>query len=114
MEYQDGKSVKYGDIISIITRDNKFITVEEDEITIAFKDYENDGLKQKILVCGNGKLNNEFYLTFKYSKGFLNYDNNILKSGLPWTKRTVFNIELLKKAIGIEDILILKKNNEEN
>jgi hypothetical protein len=110
MEYQDRKPVKYGDIICISTRNNKFVTVEEDGITITFKDYENDGLKQKILVCGNDKLDNEFYLTFKYSKGFLNYDNNVLKSGIPWTERTVFNIYLLKKAIGIDDILILKKN----
>jgi hypothetical protein len=110
MEYQDSKPVKYGDIICISTRDNKLVTVEEDGITITLKEYENNGLNQKILVCGNDKLNNKFYLTFKYSKGFLNYDNNVLKSGVPWTERTVFNIDLLKKAIGINDILILKKN----
>lgn len=113
MEYQDNKHVEYGDIICISTIDNKFITVEEDGITITFKDYENNGFKQKILVCGNDKLDNKFYLTFKYSRGFLNYDNNNLKSGVPWTERTVFNVDLLKKAIGINDILILKKNEEE-
>lgn len=40
MEYQDNKHVEYGDIICISTIDNKFITVEEDGITITFKDYE--------------------------------------------------------------------------
>lgn len=114
MEYQNNKSIKYGDIILISTRNNKFVTVEEDGITISFKDYENEGLKQKILFCGNDKLDNEFYLTFKYSKGFLKYDNNILKSGVPWTERTVFNVDLLKEAIGINDILILKNNENED
>lgn len=114
MEYQDGKSVEYGDIINIITKDNKFITVEEDGITIVLKEYINNGLKQKILVCGNERLNNKFYLTFKYSKGFLKYDNDVLESGVPWTERTIFDIELLKKAIKIDDILILKDNDKEN
>ncbi len=109
MEYQDGTRVEYGDIISVFTKDNKFVTVEEDGTTITLKEYLNDGLKQKILVCGNEKLdNNKFYLTFKYSKGFLKYDDNILESGVPWTERTVFTTDLFQKAIGLDDILISK------
>jgi hypothetical protein len=114
MEYQDGKSVEYGDIINIVTKDNNFITVEEDGTTITLKGYINNGLKQKILVCGNKKLNNKFYLTFKYSRGFFKYDDNIFESGVPWTEKTIFSIELLKKAIGLDDILILKNNDKEN
>lgn len=108
MEYQDGKRVEYGDVINIITKNNTFITVENDGATITFNEYMNNGLKQKILVCGNDKLDDKFYLTFKYSKGFLKYDNNILSSGVPWPERTVFSIEMLKKAIELDDFLILK------
>jgi hypothetical protein len=111
MEYQDGTRVEYGDIITISTKDNKFATVEEDGTTITLKEYVNDGLKQKILVCGNEKFDDKFYLTFKYSKGFLKYDGNVLESGAPWTEKTVFTTDLFKNAIGLDDILISKDTN---
>lgn len=106
IEYKDGGSVKYGDIIVIGVNENKLVTVEEDGISIKYKEHENDGINQKILFCGNDKFDGKFYLTFKYNKGFLNYDNNVLKSGVPWTERTIFDIELLKKATKCDNVFI--------
>lgn len=110
IKYQDGNNVQYGDVVIIGVNRNRFVTVEEDGITITYKDYINDGVNQKILVCGNDNFDGKFYLTFKYNKGFLKYDNNLLKSGVPWTEKTIFNIYLLKKAINSDNIFIHKKD----
>lgn len=108
MEYQDGTKVEYGDIVYILSSDGKYVTVEEDETTISLQDYTNNGTKQKILVCGNDKLGDKFYLTFKYSKGFLSYENKVHKSGVPWTERSLYTLDLLKEAVGNHNIQVLK------
>lgn len=109
MKYKDGEDIQYGDIIIIGLDKNKYISVEDDGTTINPKEYINNGINQKILVCGNNKFNKTFYLTFKYNKGFINYDGETFKSGVPWTERTIFDIELLKKAINSDNIFIIKE-----
>lgn len=112
MEYQDGSKVQYGDIVYILRGDGKYVTVEENETTVSFQDHTNNGQKQKILVCGNDKLADQFYLTFKYGKGFLKYDNTVLGSGVPWTERSLFSLDLLKQAIGDTAIQVIKTSEE--
>ncbi|KAL9537271.1 hypothetical protein MBANPS3_011930, partial [Mucor bainieri] len=102
MNYQDGSPVQFGDIVTIgsIT-DNTLITVEDDGETLILHEFIAPE-KHALLVCGNNSTpSGQFYLTFKYNRGFLycDHDQGVFKSGVPWFERTAFDVEKLKSAV---------------
>ncbi|OAD09183.1 hypothetical protein MUCCIDRAFT_159340 [Mucor lusitanicus CBS 277.49] len=102
MNYQDGSRVQFGDIVTIGSiKDNKLITVEKDGETLVLHEFIAPE-KHALLVCGNSNTEpGQFYLTFKYNRGFLygDPDQGILKSGVPWFERTAFDVDKLKSAV---------------
>ncbi|KAL7310643.1 hypothetical protein PS15m_010117 [Mucor circinelloides] len=102
MNYQDGSPVQFGDIVTIgCIKDSKLITVEEDGETLVLHEFIEPE-KHALLVCGNNNTESgQFYLTFKYNRGFLYCDNDqgVFKSGVPWFERTAFDLNKLKSAV---------------
>ncbi|CAO3640559.1 unnamed protein product [Mucor fragilis] len=102
MNYQDGSPVQFGDIVTIGSiKDNRLITVEEDGETLVLHEFIAPE-KHALLVCGNNNTEpGQFYLTFKYNRGFLycSHQQGVFKSGVPWFERTAFDVEKLKSAV---------------
>ncbi|KAK9694906.1 hypothetical protein K7432_013231 [Basidiobolus ranarum] len=95
------ESLQVGDMFYIFGHQERVLSCNEAD-EIYFVDTSNTVLHEQLLIlCGNMKEKNSFYLTFKYKKGFLGTnEEGKLINGLPFYNRGTFTIESFQQALG--------------